>query len=158
MNLSQTPRRKKMLYSGLGALALALVVTTVVTVQRNQIKADVASTGVTTDNLTRTLDLLVKVVDEKGNAVPAFLDANVDANSDCVVDVSEEGTGVLGDTQDDGTGTLALDYAANYTITATAKSDERKGTLGVATGATVATGCAKAVPSNNKEPLTITVR
>lgn len=157
MALSNTPRRKKALLSILGLVGLVLVLTVAVTIQRRQISADVIDTGANLENIDQSFDLLVKAVDDAGNPVAAFLDANLD-DGNCTVDDSEAGVGVIGETTEDGTGILSLTYDANYTITATAKDDARTGTTGVEIGNGTTVACAKAFAAPNSQPLTIEVK
>jgi hypothetical protein len=157
MALSNTPRRKKALLYGLGLVGLALVLTVAVTVQRRQINADVVDTGASLENIDQSLDLLVKAVDDAGNPVAAFLDANID-DGNCTVDDGEAGIGVIGETAEDGTGTLSLAYDTNYTITATAKNDARTGTVGAEIGNGTTVACAKTFAAPNGQPLIIEVK
>lgn len=157
MDLKNTPRRKKTLLLSLGVVGLVLVTAVAVTVQRRLVSADVATTGATLENLDDTLALLVKTVDDKGNPVPAFIDANVD-DGNCTVDAYEADNGVVGETADDGTGVIDLAYDTNYTITATAKNDTRTGTNGVEIGSGVTVACAQRILAPNTEPLTIKVK
>lgn len=157
MDLSNTPRRKKALYLGIGAISLALVLTVVTLVRQNTVGADVTDNGATLETIDETLALLVKTVDDKGNAVPAFVDANID-DGNCTVDDYELSNGVVGETGEDGTGTLELTYDVNYTISALAKDDNRMGTAGVEIGNGTTVACAKAVLAPNTEPITIEVK
>lgn len=158
MALSQTPRRKKALFAGLGVVALAFVLTVIVTVRQRQVNADVATSGATLENLDKTMSVVVKTVDANGAGVKSFLDANIDTNGNCTVDADEASTGTVGETEDDGTGTLDLLYDTNYTITASSEADVRKGTQGVAIGNSTTTTCAKAIAAPNSDPLPITVK
>lgn len=157
MELSKTPRRKKALLYSLGVVGLALALAVVVTVQRREISADVASDGLTIEDVQGGFNLLVKVVDANGSAVPAFLDANIDTDGNCSVDDNESGLGVVGETEVDGSGSLSLEHDVSYTITASAKDDNRKGTAGVALGSASKAACAQSVNAGQTEPIEIKV-
>lgn len=146
MKWSQLLPRQKRLYIIVGLVGLAGLAIVINSIR--QAGADISSNGVNLDSgqFDRTVAIQLTTVKD-GAAAGAFLDV-----------FDETGNGTLGETDDQGLGTVQLP-AGCYKVQATDKNSPAIGSVQLVVGD--ATGCpagAVAVTTANPSPITITLK